>query len=68
MPKTANFSFRIDPALKEDLRVLAADDRRSLANYIENILRSHVENEKRKKSNHPSVGMHDPAERERSEQ
>lgn len=41
--KTEALSQRIDPQLKADLEELAKRDNRSLANYVQNILRQHVE-------------------------
>ena len=38
---TPQFSFRIDPGLRADLELLAADDDRSLGYYIERVLRQH---------------------------
>ncbi len=43
MAKTAALSFRIEPELKEALQQLATADDRTLANYIERVLKEHVE-------------------------
>lgn len=50
MNKTAPFSMRLDPELKEELQRLADADNRSLTNYVENWLRQHVAEAKRKSS------------------
>lgn len=42
MKRTAPFSMRLDPELKDALQGLAEADHRSLTNYIENVLRQHV--------------------------
>jgi predicted transcriptional regulator len=39
----------MDPGLKEELQKLAEAERRSMANYIENVLRLHVESKKQKR-------------------
>lgn len=39
--KTATLSFRIEPALKEALREAAEQERRSIANMIEVLIREH---------------------------
>lgn len=41
--KTATLTFRIDPALKEALRVAADQQRRSIANMIEILIRDYCE-------------------------
>lgn len=42
MSKTANLMVRIDPAVKADIVALAAKDDRSLAKYVERVLRQHA--------------------------
>jgi hypothetical protein len=39
--KTATLNLRIDPALKEALRVAANRDHRSIANMVELLIRNH---------------------------
>ena len=39
--KTATLNFRIDPFLKEALRVVALQERRSIANMVEVMIREH---------------------------
>ncbi|WP_080291800.1 ribbon-helix-helix protein, CopG family [Stenotrophomonas maltophilia] len=41
--KTATLTLRIDPDLKEALRVAAEHEHRSIANMIEVLIRSHCE-------------------------
>jgi hypothetical protein len=41
--KVATLNLRIDPAVKEALRLAAARDRRSIANFIEVLVRQHCE-------------------------
>lgn len=41
--KTATLTFRIDPGLKEALRVAAHMEHRSIANMIEVLIRNHCE-------------------------
>jgi hypothetical protein len=41
--KVATLNLRIDPALKEALRIAAIRDRRSLANLVEVLIRRHCE-------------------------
>lgn len=41
--KTATLTFRIDPVLKEALRVAAHMEHRSIANMIEVLIRNHCE-------------------------
>jgi hypothetical protein len=41
--KTATLNLRIDPALKEALRVAALRDHRSIANLLEVLIRQHCE-------------------------
>ena len=41
--KTATLTFRIDPSLKEALRIAASLDHRSIANMIEVLIRNHCE-------------------------
>jgi hypothetical protein len=41
--KTAKLTFRIDPGLKEALRIAASLDHRSIANMIEVLIRNHCE-------------------------
>lgn len=39
--KTATLNLRIDPALKEALRVAADGEHRSIANMVEKLIRDH---------------------------
>lgn len=39
--KTATLTFRIDPAVKEALRIAAAREHRSIANMVEVLIRDH---------------------------
>ncbi len=41
--KTATLTFRIDPSLKEALRIAAHAEHRSIANMIEVLIRDHCE-------------------------
>lgn len=41
--KTATLTFRIDPTLKEALRIAAHTEHRSIANMIEVLIRDHCE-------------------------
>lgn len=41
--KTATLTFRIDPTLKEALRIAAHAEHRSIANMIEVLIRDHCE-------------------------
>ena len=41
--KTATLNLRIDPVLKEAVRVAALRDHRSIANLIELLIRQHCE-------------------------
>ena len=41
--KTATLNLRIDPFLKEALRVAAMQDHRSIANMVEVMIREHCE-------------------------
>ena len=41
--KTATLNLRIDPYLKEALRVAAMQDHRSIANMVEVMIREHCE-------------------------
>lgn len=41
--KTATLTFRIDPGLKEALRIAADQEHRSLANIIEVLIRDYCE-------------------------
>lgn len=41
--KTATLTFRIDPALKEALRLAASLEHRSIANMVEVLIRTHCE-------------------------
>ena len=41
--KTATLNLRIDPFLKEALRVAAMQDHRSIANMVEMMIRDHCE-------------------------
>ena len=43
--KTATLNLRIDPALKEAIRVAAIRDNRSVANMVETLIRRHCETE-----------------------
>ena len=45
--KTAAVSQRMDAQLKADLETLAASENRSLTNYIQTILKKHVETKKK---------------------
>lgn len=47
--RTAPFSMRLTPDLKEELQRLADADRRSLTNYIELVLEDHVAKAKGKR-------------------
>jgi len=50
--KTEALSQRIDPQLKADLEELARRENRSLANYVQTILRQHVEGVKKPRKRH----------------
>lgn len=39
--KTATLTFRIEPALKEALRIAAAQEHRSIANMVAFLIRAH---------------------------
>ncbi|WKN22046.1 hypothetical protein [Azotobacter vinelandii] len=41
--KTATLTFRIDPGLKDALRVAADQEHRSIANMVEVLIREHCE-------------------------
>lgn len=41
--KTATLTFRIDPGLKEALRIAADQEHRSIANMVEVLIRSYCE-------------------------
>jgi hypothetical protein len=41
--KTATLTFRIDPGLKEALRMAAGQEHRSIANMVEVLIRSYCE-------------------------
>ena len=41
--KTATLNLRINPVLKEAIRIAAVDDHRSVANLIELLIRQHCE-------------------------
>lgn len=41
--KTATLTFRIDPGLKEALRLAADQEHRSIANMVEVLIRDHCE-------------------------
>lgn len=41
--KTATLTFRIDPDLKEALRIAADQEHRSIANMVEVLIRDHCE-------------------------
>lgn len=45
--KTAAMNMRVDPQLRADIELLARSDDRSIANYVERILKAHVEAEKK---------------------
>jgi hypothetical protein len=40
-PRSATLNLRIDPALKEALRIAALQDHRSIANLVEVLIRRH---------------------------
>lgn len=46
--KTAAMNMRIDPQVRADIAALAQSQDRSLANYVERILKAHIEAEKAK--------------------
>ena len=52
--KTATLNLRIDPGVKEALRLAAAKEHRSIANLIEVLVREHCER----------VGVHIPEQTE----
>jgi len=41
--KTATLNLRIDPTLKEALRIAAQQDHRSIANLVEILIRQHCQ-------------------------
>lgn len=41
--KTATLTFRIDPSLKEALRIAAGQEHRSIANMVEVLIRGYCE-------------------------
>lgn len=41
--KTATLNLRIDPTIKEAVRIAATEDHRSIANLIELLIRRHCE-------------------------
>jgi hypothetical protein len=41
--KTATLNLRIDPSLKEALRMAAEAEHRSVANMVENLIRKHCQ-------------------------
>jgi hypothetical protein len=45
-PPKPIISFSVDPALKEKLQKFAAEDQRSLAQYIQIVLKDHIEHRK----------------------
>lgn len=45
--KTSSMSHRIDPQLKADIESLAKAKERSATNYLQRVLREHVEAEKK---------------------
>lgn len=47
MPKTAPFSLRLDPMLKERLQRIANKERRSLTNLVELVLEDFVKSQER---------------------
>lgn len=49
MNRTLPFSMRLDPDLKAELQRLADADNRSLTNYVETVLRQHVEQRGKRK-------------------
>ena len=51
--KTATLNLRIDPSLKEALRIAADQEHRSIANMVETLIRQHCE-----KRNIPLLEQH----------
>ena len=49
MTKTAAFTVRVEPEIREALQKLAAADDRTLANYVSRVLKEHVEAAAKKK-------------------
>lgn len=45
--KTSNMSHRIDPQLKADIELLAKNHDRSATNYLQSVIRQHIEAEKK---------------------
>lgn len=45
--KTSNMSHRIDPQLKADIELLAKANDRSATNYLQTVIRQHIETEKK---------------------
>ena len=41
--KTSTLNLRIDPAIKEAIRIAAKQDHRSIANMVEMLIRDHCE-------------------------
>ena len=41
--KTSTFNLRVDPTIKEAIRIAAKQDHRSIANMIEMLIRDHCE-------------------------
>jgi len=41
--KTATLNLRIDPAIKDALRIAASQEHRSIANMVEMLIRKHCE-------------------------
>lgn len=41
--KTATLNLRVDPAIKEAIRIAAQQDHRSIANMVEKLIREHCE-------------------------
>ncbi len=52
--KTATLNLRIDPVLKEAVRIAAALEHRSIANMVEVLIRQHCERE--------GISIHDQVE------
>jgi len=42
--KTATLNLRINPALKESLRIASMKEHRSVANMVEHLIREHCKN------------------------
>jgi hypothetical protein len=50
MNKDARFAMRLEPDLKDRLQALADRDRRSLSNFVEQILRDYVDRAARREA------------------